>query len=195
MNYLGHIFFSDKDPALMYANLFGDFVKGRNWKQYTNEIQKGIVLHRTIDSFIDTHNGVKELAHLLATDLPKVAPIAIDIYFDHFLVKHWEKFSDESLDIFLNRFYRYAFKVEDYNHPSFLKMVERLRSVQWLIHYGELEGVERACLSLSNRLSFQNALVYGRQVLVKQYDVIENAFFQFMDDAIPFFEAYHRDNK
>ncbi|HLU87619.1 MAG TPA: hypothetical protein VKZ44_07670, partial [Taishania sp.] len=82
MNYLGHIFFSDKDPALMYANLFGDFVKGRNWKQYTNEIQKGIVLHRTIDSFIDTHSAVKELAHLLAPDLPKVAPIAIDIYFD-----------------------------------------------------------------------------------------------------------------
>jgi len=69
----------------MNANLYGDFVKGRDYSKYPLIIQGGITLHREIDDFIDHHPLVLELLHELYAPLPKVAGIAIDLYFDHLL--------------------------------------------------------------------------------------------------------------
>lgn len=85
MNYLGHIYLSFGDHELATANLFGDFVKGKNLSHLPQEIQVGIRLHRAIDSFTDQHEAVKEILQLIRADLPKVAPIAIDLIFDHLL--------------------------------------------------------------------------------------------------------------
>ena len=60
----------------MLANLYGDFVKGSNLEAYTESVQTGIRLHRSIDNFIDTHPDVLELKRLLYEDLPKVSGIA-----------------------------------------------------------------------------------------------------------------------
>jgi acyl carrier protein phosphodiesterase len=76
VNYLGHLFFSKNDTELMLANLYGDFVKGSNLEAYTESVQTGIRLHRSIDNFIDTHPDVLELKRLLYEDLPKVSGIA-----------------------------------------------------------------------------------------------------------------------
>ena len=55
MNFLGHLYFSNNNPELMYANLFGDFVKGKDLSMYSPQVQKGILLHRKIDDYIDNH--------------------------------------------------------------------------------------------------------------------------------------------
>ena len=67
----------------MLANLYGDFVKGKDLTNYSAIVQKGIHLNRSIDYFIDTHPAVTELRLSLYDKLPKVAGIAIDLYFDH----------------------------------------------------------------------------------------------------------------
>ena len=45
----------------MYANIYGDFIKGSKLSHHPEIVQKGIKLHRTIDSFIDNHTKVLEL--------------------------------------------------------------------------------------------------------------------------------------
>src|SRR5574343_294919 len=105
MNYLGHIYFSNNDPQLAIANLFGDFVKGKKYLDYPYHVQKGVLLHRKIDHFIDHHAGVVRLIHEIRPHLPKVAPIAIDIYFDHLLAKNWQKYHPTELPAFLATLY------------------------------------------------------------------------------------------
>jgi acyl carrier protein phosphodiesterase len=92
MNFLGHLYFSNNDFELMQANLFGDFVKGKDYTHLPLKLQEGVTLHRKIDHYIDHHPAVLDLVHLLHDDLPKVAAIAVDIYFDHLLAKNWSKF-------------------------------------------------------------------------------------------------------
>jgi hypothetical protein len=55
MNYLAHAYLSFGIPAITVGNLISDFVKGKQKLSYPPEIQRGIVLHRAIDSFTDTH--------------------------------------------------------------------------------------------------------------------------------------------
>ena len=83
MNFLGHLYFSNNDLELMYANLFGDFVKGKAMYNFPEKIQSGIQLHRSIDSYIDRHEDVRKLLKTLYPELPKVSNVAIDLFFDH----------------------------------------------------------------------------------------------------------------
>ena len=82
MNFLGHLYFSNNNLDLMVANLFGDFCKGKSYLSYPLQTQKGVLLHREIDSYIDNHVEVVAVRKRLHSILPKVSGIAIDLYFD-----------------------------------------------------------------------------------------------------------------
>jgi acyl carrier protein phosphodiesterase len=183
MNYLGHIYFSNNDLELMHANIFGDFVKGKDLSMYQPIVQEGILLHRKIDSFIGEHQQVRDLSKQLSSSLPKVSGIAIDVYFDHFLAKHWDQFHERKLPDFLAGFYAYKLNESFYPNDYFHFVLFRLKSDQWLSKYIKISGVDRACKSLSQRLSFPNALVNAGIVLEMNYQEIERVFLDFMSDA------------
>ena len=106
MNFLGHLYFSNNDPELMYANLFGDSVKGKKYLDYPEEIQKGILLHRKIDDFIDRHNAVIELKRELYNELPKISSVAIDLFFDHLLAQKWNDYHSMPYELSSKNFTR-----------------------------------------------------------------------------------------
>lgn len=175
----------------MTANLFGDFVKGRDYSKYSGEIQKGITLHRGIDYYIDTHPKVIELLHLLYPELPKVAGIAVDLYFDHLLSKRWNSFHAKELNDFLKGFYsnNNAFNHE-YSSP-FQHMMENLIRYNYMAQYSTEEGLEKMCKGVGNRITFNNELYKGKDVFLKYEQRIIEAFDGYMNDAIPYFESWN----
>ena len=69
MNHLAHCFLSFGDEDILLGNFLGDFVKGHDWEKYPRGIQRGILLHRAIDSFTDNsfnyRGGQKEKRSVL----------------------------------------------------------------------------------------------------------------------------------
>ena len=55
MNHLAHCFLSFGDEDVLLGNFIGDFVKGHDWQHYPELVQRGILLHRAIDSYTDNH--------------------------------------------------------------------------------------------------------------------------------------------
>ena len=183
MNYLGHIYFSNNDPQLAVANLFGDFVKGKKYLEYPEYIQKGVLLHRRIDDFIDHHYEVIHLIHTIRGQLPKVAPIAIDIYFDHLLAKNWDQYHPVKLPEFLQNFYS---QIDLSNEPypaDFRHFMDLLIERNWISHYHTEEGLYRMCQGVSNKLSFENALTNGHTVFQHFENEITSCFHEYMRDA------------
>jgi len=187
MNYLGHLYFSNNDLDLMHANLFGDFVKGTHLEIYLDSVRRGIILHRSIDTYIGKHPQVKELVLYLSSSLPKVASVAVDIYFDHFLSIHWGTFHAEQIDSYLSKFYSHPIQADHYPDPHFLYIISRIKTEKWLSGYSDLDVISRVCRGVSGRISFPNALVLGGQVLQYEYQEIETVFFDYMKDARAFF--------
>ena len=105
MNFLAHQFLSFDDPALKTGNLLGEFVKGKDYQQYTPTLQKGILLHRKIDDFTDRHPLVGELSKSMHTTFHKYSPVIVDIYFDYCLAINWWRFSDQNLNDFAQNTY------------------------------------------------------------------------------------------
>ena len=50
MNYLAHIYLSFDDPDITLGNFFADHIRGNRYQHFPNNIQKGILLHRAIDT-------------------------------------------------------------------------------------------------------------------------------------------------
>jgi len=190
MNFLGHLYFSDNDLDLMYANLQGDYIKGRDLSQYQPIIQEGVVLHRTIDNYIDTHPAVRELLHQLYPHLPKISGVAVDLYFDHLLARDWNEFHDKPLRDFIDEFYKHQPHFESSFTYNFRFMLEKMHEYDWLFQYRHISGLSSASSGLSRRISFENNLHQAPQVFTMLQPEIETAFQEFMSSAHPFFREY-----
>ena len=185
MNFLGHIFFSNNDHQLMYANLYGDFVKGKDLSDYPEIIRKGVSLHRMIDHYIDHHPAVIELMRSLYDVLPKVSGIAIDLFFDHILAKNWIDYHSTPLKKFVEDFYAAPISFEEQCNPGFLMVIDRMRKKNWLYKYQYDYGLDKACNGVSKRISFPNNLHEGLAIFKKNEKHITHTFVSFMQEAIP----------
>lgn len=189
MNYLGHLYFSKEDTQLMYANLYGDFVKGSNLSHLPSIIQKGTKLHRDIDSYIDRHPLILDLKKNLSVDLPKINGIAVDLYFDHWLAKNWEKHHQKSLEEFTSIFHNTPLNSTIYTNENFILLLKIMKKDQWLNRYKEIEGLNFAATGLSRRISFENNLWVAADVYTSNQELIESTFELFFPQANKFFNT------
>lgn len=192
MNFLGHLYFSQDNYDLMVSNLYGDFFRGSDFSGLPPIVEKGILLHRSIDDFIDNHYAIRDLLHLLYSHLPKVAGIAVDLYVDHLLAKKWHQFHTVDYQVFVNDFLdfiqvkenlqfsdKYQFQYSD----EFIFLLEKLVEMKWINDYNTLNGIQRAADGLKRRLSFDNVLDQVVDVFLKFQKEIEHAFDLFIIDA------------
>ena len=191
MNYLGHLYFSNNNAQLMYANLFGDFVKGKNLSKYPKLIETGILLHREIDSYIDNHPVVRDLLHQLYPILPKISGIAVDLYFDHLLSRNWKSYHHLPYNQFLQQFYDAEIENKNEYSIEFINFISILKEKNWMLHYPTHDGLNRVCKGLSNRISFPNSLGQAPGVYSENEALIETAFTLFMKDAMVHFREFH----
>lgn len=175
----------------MYANLFGDFVKGRDLNHFPPLLQKGILLHREIDSYIDHHPIVLELLHTLYPKLPKVSGIAVDLFFDHLLARNWESYHQKKYDDFLSDFYTTEIAFPESYPTDFHQFLYQLKTINWMHYYPTHEGLTKACNGISKRLSFDNKLPSAPIIFNEMEPEITLTFLQFMKDAIRHFEDFH----
>jgi len=184
LNYLGHIYFSNNDLRLAKANLFGDSVKGKNYTDLPEFIQKGVKLHREIDDYIDHHPSVVQLIRTIREDLPKVAPIAVDLYFDHLLAKNWSNFHPTPLEQFLENVHSTIHRIDREFYPAgFNEFMDKLCLHKWMTAYDSLYGLDKMCNGVSKRISFENSLPKGLSVFLTFQTPIEQAFNEYMRDA------------
>ncbi|SHM61563.1 hypothetical protein SAMN05443669_10501 [Flavobacterium xanthum] len=56
MNFLAHIYLSGDNDLLKIGNFMADGIRGKHFESYPLEIQKGIILHRAIDTYAATYS-------------------------------------------------------------------------------------------------------------------------------------------
>ena len=168
----------------------GDFVKGNLEKynnQYSGEIIKGIKLHRKVDEFTDTHQ-IFISSKKRIVDNRRFSGIIIDVCYDHFLAKHWDRFSDESLDNFVGNTYRELQNYQNILPVNLQKALPRMIAEDWLGSYRTPEGVGLAFARISRRLKRENTLATAIDELMNNYSGIESDFVSFFPEVISYVE-------
>jgi acyl carrier protein phosphodiesterase len=141
MNFLAHLLLSCEQEELMIGNFLGDFVKNRELVQFTPTVQKGVHLHRLIDSFTDAHPLVRQGTKRMHARHGKYAGVVIDVLYDYILAKNWSAFGPSTLEDFTQQAY---LTLEKYLTIMPLRLhdrVPRMIADDWLVQYGTLAGI------------------------------------------------------
>ena len=153
MNFLAHLFLSFDEPDIMIGNFIADMIKNKDVPTYSTGVQKGIILHRKIDSYTDGHPKVKEGTKLMQPYHSKYSPVVVDIFYDYLLSKNWEKYSKESLDDFAKRTYKILQSRMDEMPPNLKKRLPSMIAHDWLQGYSKEQGLRYTFERLKSRLS------------------------------------------
>lgn len=187
MNYLAHIFLSGNDSQLQIGNFIGDFVKGTKLNTYPDRIRKGIVLHRKIDSFTDSHPVVRETVAILRPAFGRYSGIIADMYFDYFLAINFYSYaSNKSLKIFAFRFYVHT--LINYRHlPDKVKgFIFHFITTNRLHRYSTMDGLKNSLIIMAN---YKVSAIKPQETidfLVENHIELEKLFHQFFPDLIDY---------
>ncbi len=78
---LAHLFLSQRDTNLMVGNFIADHIKANKIEPYSEEIRNGIMMHRAIDHFTDTHPLVKKSKSRLFPKYRHCAAVLVDMFY------------------------------------------------------------------------------------------------------------------
>ncbi len=155
MNYLAHAYLSFGIPDIAVGNLISDFIKGKKKLDYPETIQQGIMLHRAIDSFTDTHPVTQEAKVFFRADYGLYAGALTDIIYDHFLATDPAVFPDPaSLDIFAQNTYQQIGSRQSLFPERFARFFPYMRSQNWLYNYQFREGILSSFHGLVRRAAY-----------------------------------------
>ena len=186
MNFLAHVYLSEDNFSLAVGNLIADRLKGKDLTNFSPMIQKGILLHRKIDTFTDHHPLFKECVSILFPIYRHYSRVIIDIYFDHFLASNWDKYNSKNLKVFSNEFYD-ALKIESVNFPENIKNFSRtLIFYNWFDSYKTITDLELILTQMAQRTRFPSKLSASKKQLKGNYTYFHNHFSSFMEEVIDF---------
>ncbi|MBY0487099.1 MAG: acyl carrier protein phosphodiesterase [Flavobacteriaceae bacterium] len=167
MNFLAHIYLSGNNDLLKIGNFMADSIRGHHYLDYPDEIRKGILLHRHIDTFTDAHPIYRKSKHKLHEKYGHYSGVIMDIVYDHYLAKNWSKYSDEKLDDYAATFYKLLQDNYEILTVSVQKMMPYMISRNWLVSYASLEGLEMILFQMDyrtkHRVNMQQAIVEVKQ--------------------------------
>ena len=189
MNFLAHLYLSGENEQVLLGNFIGDYVKGRKYLDYPEGVQKGIVLHRNIDSFTDTHALVKESVRYFREGYGRYSGIVVDVIFDYFLAKYWSDFSDLSLKKFTQKAHSILlsnFGLLPGRVQLFLPIMIKSKR---LASYASYQGIKKALDIMSNYSSLPDASEFCIEILKKEEDNLQKIFQEFISDLIIYVET------
>ena len=184
MNYLAHLFLAEDRPESILGNLLGDFAKGAAKEQYSTAIQQGIELHRKVDIYTDTHLIVREAKRSISSERKRYACILIDVFYDHFLAKHWMKYSSIPLQYFTQKVYTLLLQQQNVLPDTLRQILPTMIQQDWLTSYQQISGVEAAIARIARRLKRSEPLVNGVEELKVHYQEFELGFEIFFPELI-----------
>ena len=186
MNFLAHSYLSFEDPGLTAGNYLGDFIRNTQVNALPMSIQRGIRLHRSIDSYTDHHPSVKEGTKLLHAGFHKYAPVVLDIYFDFLLSKFWATYDNGSLSGFCQGVYAVLRDQMEHMPLKLGQRMERMTAAGWLENYQTYDGLQRTFNFLERRAKFPSNLSKGSELLLPLEAALGDIFIVFFPDLISF---------
>ncbi len=187
MNYLAHAFLANQSDEALVGGLMGDFLKGRISEELPKKIRQGVIDHRGIDRFTDAHASVLDSKKLVSPLRRRFAGIMVDIFFDHFLARHWSQYSADPLQVFTTRVYETMYQHWHLLPDRLRKVLPLMADEDWLASYRNIDAIHASINGISlRRIRRKNSLHQGATELEQNYSQFESHFFDFFPDLIEF---------
>ena len=182
MNFLAHIYLSGDNQLIQIGNFMADGIRGKDYETYSPDIQKGIMLHRAIDTFTDAHPVFRQSTKKLHERYHHYSGVIVDIFYDHFLAKNWQQYSNTRLEDYTAAFY----KALEENYDSLSERAKRILPTMlrenWLTSYATIDGISHILRQMDRRSGNKSGMKDSVDELLEFYDEFETEFKQFFEE-------------
>ena len=183
MNYFAHLVLAQPTVESTVGNLLGDFAKGVDREYLPPSINAGLDNHRAVDRFTDAHQAIRDLKQLFRPQRRRFAGIALDVYFDHLLMKNWSIYYSRPLHQVIDTFY-YRMTAGRPIMPSknMRNTTSRMVSYDWFGSYREIDSVAHALDRIAARIRYENQFDNAIEDIIANQQEIESAFRDFFPE-------------
>ncbi|MFB3389757.1 ACP phosphodiesterase [Flavobacterium sp. LAR06] len=182
MNFLAHIYLSGDNDLIKIGNFMADGIRGKQFEHFPKDVQKGIILHRFIDTYTDSHDVFRQSTKRLHEKYHHYAGVIVDIVYDHFLAKNWSNYSGEKLEDFINRFYNSLHTNYDILTEKTQDLMPYMIERNWLLSYRTVDGIRQILTQMDRRSKNLSKMQFASEELKEFYAEFEQEFTTFFGE-------------
>ena len=159
-----------------------DGIRGKHFETFPLDVQKGIVLHRAIDTFTDVHPVFRQSTKKLHKRYHHYAGVIVDVFYDHFLAKNWTTYSDENLEEYIQRFYQSLNDNKPVLTERTIGLMPYMMKQNWLLSYQTVAGITQILTQMDSRTKNESKMRFATEELEEFYSDFEQEFTDFFED-------------
>lgn len=190
MNWLAHAYLSKQNIEFRVGNILPDLVSITELKKFSPPFQEGITCHKAIDLFTDSHPIVKASISRIPVSYRRYGGILIDVFYDHFLAKNWQKYCSVELREFSESIYFGLERIEQDVPVDVLYKFKRIFEHHIFETYKDVSDIETALQRIDLRLRRPANLGAATYLLEQHYDLYESEFEMFFADLQHYIQPY-----
>lgn len=190
MNFLAHSYLSFSEEQLV-GNMIADFVKNRDVARLPESIQKGIKLHRAIDTFTDAHPLIHEAKAPFRPLVRLYSGAFVDVAFDYFLANDTTENSQREWQEHSQRVYAVLRRYEEFLPEVFKKVLDKMQQDDWLYNYRNEWGIDYSFRNVVNKAQFLDkttnvfpAFLANKDFLREKYEIFFPEIKSFAQDFV-----------
>ena len=190
MNFLAHSYLSFSEEQLV-GNMIADFVKNRDVARLPESIQKGIKLHRAIDTFTDAHPLIHEAKAPFRPLVRLYSGAFVAVAFDYFLANDTTENSQREWQEHSQRVYAVLRRYEEFLPEVFKKVLDKMQQDDWLYNYRNEWGIEYSFRNVVNKAQFLDkttnvfpAFLANKDFLREKYEIFFPEIKSFAQDLV-----------
>ena len=189
MNFLAHSYLSFSEEQLV-GNMIADFVKNRDVARLPESIQKGIKLHRAIDTFTDAHPLIHEAKAPFRPLVRLYSGAFVDVAFDYFLANDTTENSQREWQEHSREVYAVLRRYEEFLPEVFKKVLDKMQQDDWLYNYRNEWGIEYSFRNVVNKAQFLDKTTNVFPVFLANKDFLREKYEIFFPEIKSFAQDF-----
>lgn len=170
----------------MVGNMISDFVKGASRLGFNGNIGRGIILHRNIDEYTDSHPATKKAREIFRPHYRLYSGAIMDILYDYFLANDDSEFTNESLASFTQGIYSSLEEHAAELPPRFLHAFTYMKNEDWLYNYRFTHGIQKSLQGLVRRAAYLSDHQTAFDLFLEHHDELNLYYREFFPDVKQF---------
>lgn len=183
MNFLAHSFLTFNDGQIV-GQFLEDFIRNKDRYSFPKDIQDGITLHRSIDTFTDSHPAIHEAKKVFSPLVRLYAGAFIDVSMDHFLATDFSLNSLKDWKEHSLKVYRVLNENEQFLSENFKKMLAKMEHDDWLYNYREDWGIKFSIQNVLNKAKYLEKDIPVFQAFLDNKEILQKCYDDFFPDLL-----------
>lgn len=168
----------------MFGSLIADYLRGSIDPALAPGVRRGIALHRSVDTFTDSHADVAAARALFDPPYRRYAGIFLDVWFDHLLARGWSRHGMGTLHAF-SASVQSLLATRTGDVPARMgTFVSYLQQRDLPLMYRERDVIGQVFQGISSRLSRANPMATALPVIEANAAAVERHFDAFFPDLV-----------